>query len=230
MFEVSWGNSLWQLITQSDAMSRFVLLVLLVMSILCWSAFLYKLILLRVKRRQLKVVLKRLKTVDDLDELVGCAKSYSKTLPGYLMTRILSVLRRVSKADTADSLRLSASQWELFENGVYQLTDSIAEREESLISIMMASAQIAPLLGLFGTVWGLIHSFVRISEKHSADITTVAPGIAEALITTLVGLAVAIPALAMFHYLNRQSQAVTAKLNDVTDSCLGLVRSSCATS
>ena len=66
--------------------------------------------------------------------------------------------------------------------------------------MLSVSAAVSPLLGLFGTVWGLVHAFVRIGELQTADIATVAPGIAEALITTLAGLMVAIPALVMYHY------------------------------
>jgi len=74
--------------------------------------------------------------------------------------------------------------------------------------IFTATIAISPLLGLFGTVWGLIHAFMRISEKQSADIATVAPGIAEALITTLAGLMVAIPAVVMLCYLQSQVRAL----------------------
>ena len=56
----------------------------------------------------------------------------------------------------------------------------------------------------FGTVWGLIHAFMGIAQQKSADISAVAPGIAEALITTLGGLIIAIPALVMFNYLTSE--------------------------
>jgi biopolymer transport protein TolQ len=79
------------------------------------------------------------------------------------------------------------------------------------------SAGVSPLLGLFGTVWGLIHAFVRISEKQSADIATVAPGIAEALITTLAGLMIAIPSLMMFSYLTTQLKSIEHRLIGVAD-------------
>ncbi len=73
------------------------------------------------------------------------------------------------------------------------------------------------MLGLFGTVWGLVHAFVSISQKQSADIATVAPGIAEALITTLAGLMVAIPALVMFVYLNTMVKDIEQKSMNLAD-------------
>jgi biopolymer transport protein ExbB/TolQ len=73
------------------------------------------------------------------------------------------------------------------------------------------------LLGLFGTVWGLIHAFIRISEKQAADITVVAPGIAEALITTLAGLIVAIPALIMYNYLIVRVRHIETQMVQLAD-------------
>ena len=73
--------------------------------------------------------------------------------------------------------------------------------DEAYVPILSSCAAVAPLLGLFGTVWGLIHAFLQISQTQVADLATVAPGISEALITTLAGLMVAIPALIMYNYL-----------------------------
>ena len=88
---------------------------------------------------------------------------------------------------------------------------------EEYIAILSSSAAVAPLLGLFGTVWGLVHSFMRISETQVADIATIAPGIAEALITTLAGLIVAIPALIMFNYLHTKTRALEHGLISLAD-------------
>jgi biopolymer transport protein TolQ len=88
---------------------------------------------------------------------------------------------------------------------------------EEYLAVLSSSAAVAPLLGLFGTVWGLIHAFIRISETQVADIATIAPGIAEALITTLAGLLVAIPALVMFNYLHTKTRALEQQLITLAD-------------
>ena len=74
----------------------------------------------------------------------------------------------------------------LVSNNMDRILDDMIGNEESYLPVLSTSAAISPLLGLFGTVWGLIHSFISISQRGSADIVTVAPGIAEALITTLI--------------------------------------------
>ena len=82
------------------------------------------------------------------------------------------------------------------------------------------------MIGLFGTVWGLMHSFMSIAQKHTADIVTVAPGIAEALLTTLAGLMVAIPALIMYHYLTHRVRLLEHDLYKLSDVIVRIVQTS----
>lgn len=196
------GNALWQLVAQSDTVSKLVLLILLVMSILCWSVFVYKLLLMRLKKRQLQEALVYLKSVTTLDQLMAAAAHFAGTLPGYFLSRNLSSLKNLLEVNKErGQATLSEQQWHLLQQSMGQSVDDMLIYEESYLPVLTTSFTISTLLGLFGTVWGLVHSFIRISEKQSADIVTVAPGIAEALITTLAGLIVAIPAIVLFNYL-----------------------------
>jgi len=70
------------------------------------------------------------------------------------------------------------------------------------MGVLATTANISPLIGLLGTVWGIMYSFINISQQGSASIDTVAPGIAEALITTIAGLCVAIPAMVGHNFLS----------------------------
>jgi len=97
-------------------------------------------------------------------------------------------------------------------------------QEEAYTPVLSISASVATLLGLYGTVWGLIHAFVRISEKQSADIVAVAPGISEALITTIAGLVVAIPALVFSQYIVVRMKTMEYSLMTLTDKVTMLVR------
>ena len=189
-----WGNSLWQLVRQSDGISKGVLLTLLCMSIACWTIFLYKLLVLRKKNRQMREVQQRLAQVATVEEMILVVKNYADTVPGDFLASTLNFLRTLQNADMPGERK-----WHLLQEHLEEMIDVIVEGESSYISVLSTSAAVSPLLGLFGTVWGLIHAFVQISEKQSADIATVAPGIAEALITTLGGLMVAVPALVMAH-------------------------------
>jgi len=202
MMNVFMGNALWTLIKQSDGVSKLVLFVLLALSIGCWTIFLYKLILFRIKRRQLQVAIAHMKDVTTLEKMIDMTTEQSGTLPGYFLSKNLSFLKTVLESGTVQGVTaLSEQHWKIVQQRVFTTVDDMVRFEEAYLPVISTSASIAPLLGLFGTVWGLVHAFIGISQTQTADIAAVAPGIAEALITTLAGLVVAIPAMIMFNYL-----------------------------
>src|SRR5258708_6383943 len=86
-----------------------------------------------------------------------------------------------------------------------------------------AVAQIIPFVGLFGTVWGIMNSFIGISEAHTTNLAVVAPGIAEALLATALGLVAAIPAVVIYNHLTRTIAAHRALLGDASAMVLLLI-------
>ncbi len=214
-------HSIFGLITQSDLVTKLILLFLLAMSITCWALFFYKVILLNIKKRQLHHVAALVKKSSSIDEIRSLAASHASTFPGYCIIKIL-VLLKVLLETKESRTTLTDRDALLLQQGTDQIVENMLADEESYLSLFSSCAAVSPLLGLFGTVWGLIHAFLRISEKQQADITTVAPGIAEALITTLAGLLVAIPALLMFNYLTTQLRTVQSHLYSLVDNVLWL--------
>ena len=83
------GNALWQLVKQSDAVSAAVLLVLLFLSITCWTIFLYKIVINRLKQKQLDEFLSKLLHVRSIEELLALHAMYANTLAGYFIIKIL---------------------------------------------------------------------------------------------------------------------------------------------
>ena len=81
----------------------------------------------------------------------------------------------------------------------------------------------APFVGLFGTVWGIMNSFIGISKSHTTNLAVVAPGIAEALLATALGLAAAIPAVVIYNMFSRQIATYRAALADTSAEVLRLV-------
>jgi len=216
----SWmgGNTLWQLVRQSDALSTLILTILLGLSILCWAIFLFKVVVLRLKLRQLRIAHAELARVRSIDQLLALATVHAGTLPGYYISKVLIFLKVLLEAEERDPLGgLREHEWHMMQQHIEQSIVSVMEHEEAYTSILSTSAAASPLLGLLGTVWGLVHAFMSISEQQSADITTVAPGIAEALITTLAGLLVAIPALVMYNIVQQQIRAVESHMMELAD-------------
>ena len=186
------GNSLWHLVMQSDAVSKVVLIILLLLSMLCWSIFFYYLLLARIKKKQLRTAYDKTIKAATKNDIVQLALFNESTVASPLFSALTA------------SMAANVIEREMLNQQLVAGVDEIIQDQEAVMPIFTATIAISPLLGLFGTVWGLIHAFMRISEKQSADIATVAPGIAEALITTLAGLMVAIPAVVMFSYLQSQ--------------------------
>ena len=214
-----WGNSLWQLVRQSDGVCQGVLLVLLMMSIVCWTIFLYKMVVFRAKSKQIRTVQRLLAQVSSVNDIMLVTKEYADTLPGYFLVSTITFLQSLEGAAIPGERK-----WELLQEHMEETLDVIIEQESAYIPVLSVSAAVSPLLGLFGTVWGLIHSFVRISEQQSADIATVAPGIAEALITTLAGLLIAIPALVMAYTLTARVRAMEYQVMTLAHRLNTLVR------
>lgn len=207
------GNSLWQLVLQSDSVSWFVLLTLLCMSISCWTIFFYKLSLNKLKQKQIDDILNKLFAVRSLQELLVFQQQISHTIPGQLIAKGMRVIDWQLESNAKRGIQgILAEQADDLEQQLYQAADELVHKEESYMSLLSTSGAIAPLLGLFGTVWGLIHAFVGISQSQSADIAAVAPGIAQALTTTLAGLIVAIPAVVMFNYLSWKIRSFEQKV------------------
>ncbi len=220
--EKQMGNALWHLVAQSDAMTKTVLLILLIMSVTCWAVVLYKCVLNVIKRRHMKKLQAQLNQIKTFEELRMLAAQFADTVPGYFLAQNLSFLKSVLETKGEDP-RLSDRDMSYIQEHIDQTLEEIISNEQSLLPILFASASVSPLLGLFGTVWGLVHAFVSISQQQTADISTIAPGIAEALITTLVGLVVAIPALALYHYLQSHVRKAELQYTRLADRYLWLV-------
>ena len=88
------------------------------------------------------------------------------------------------------------------------------ERFSKRLEFLATTGSTTPFIGLFGTVWGIMHSFRSIGVQGTASIGGVAPGIAEALIATAAGLIAAIPAVIFFNYLNNKVFVLTSSMDD----------------
>ena len=102
-------------------------------------------------------------------------------------------------------------------------TNEEVNRMAQLIPFLATAGSTAPFIGLFGTVWGIMSSFQGIANKGSANLAVVAPGIAEALIATAVGLAVAIPAVIAFNFFSQKIRIIDSDLQNFSADFLNIV-------
>lgn len=95
---------------------------------------------------------------------------------------------------------------------------------ETLLPFLATTGSTAPFIGLFGTVWGIMNSFLNITQSDSVGLDVVAPGIAEALIATAIGLVAAIPAVMAYNFFIRRIQVLESELGAFTKDYLNIVR------
>ncbi len=217
------GSALWSLLRQSDAMSCCVLGSMLLFSIVSWAVAIHKFMATRKHLAEIKSVGKRLQATHSFDQLRIVAESCLETMPGQLLQQAVRRAKGFLEAKVPGTKGLSPVDRELLRNELDQAVGDAIMQEEQHMVILKTAAEVGPLLGLFGTVWGLIHAFVRISQEQSADIVTVAPGIAEALVTTMMGIAVAIPALIFYHALSSRIALLEQQLVGLGERCEEIV-------
>jgi biopolymer transport protein TolQ len=216
---VFFGSPTWQLIAQSDFMTKMIVLALGLLSVLCVAVIIAKwLQFAAIKKLSIKHHA-GLINARNTTELHSAGKN-AGGWEAELALMMLSQARALEKDHlTEDDLEHLSMVGERF------IGTNVADME-SYLPTLGISGSVSPLIGLFGTVWGLIHAFVSISHEKSADIAVVAPGIAEALITTLAGLIVAIPALIFFHYFSNELRKIEQRMLQVLDHSLAIIKRS----
>lgn len=212
MFSFISDNVFFKLLGHADWLSQLIFYSLIGMSVACWWVFIYKMYSLNGKLAQLRYTRTRLQTVTSLDELAHFGALLHQSLAGTLINTTLTTVRKFTSNNT-----LKPADQEAIKLSLDQSLHDMIKQEESFIAINRLSAETGPLIGLFGTIWGLIHAFNRISERQTADIPTVAPGIAEALVVTLTGLFVAIPALIQYYVIMKKINVLEQELMMLAD-------------
>ena len=207
--------SVWGMYQHADIVVKIVMIGLVLASIVTWTILFSKgSELFRAKRRLRREQL-ALANVRSLDEASELAQSFSEE-------SISSVLLN----DAQNELELSAASND--NNGIKERTGFRLERRVAGYSRNMGRGNgflatigaISPFVGLFGTVWGIMNSFIGIAQTQTTNLAVVAPGIAEALLATAIGLFAAIPAVVIYNIFARMIGSYKASLGDVAAQVL----------
>lgn len=117
---------------------------------------------------------------------------------------------------------LTAQNLESIQRGLVKGSNKEITRLEKMMPFLATTGSVTPFIGLFGTVWGIMNSFTQIGIEKTASLQTVAPGIAEALIATAIGLFAAIPAVIGYNHFLGQIKEQIADMEDFTLEFLGI--------
>jgi len=186
-----------QMVTQSDVVTMVILGILAFMSLGSWGIIIVKFFKNKSNLRANAAFFNqfcKVKKFTDLQKL--CDTSKDSALRS-LSAEVLIEASKFKGSVTFDSIQHRSS---LLEDAIQRSIEGIRMGEDRFLTFLATSSNLAPFFGLLGTVWGIMIAFFQIGHHGSADLTVVAPGIAMALITTVAGLIVAIPASAGYNY------------------------------
>lgn len=172
--------TVWGLVMMADPVVKGVMILLVIMSVACWAIIFEKM----VRISWLKGAIGRL------------ARTRDSRARGGLSRRVLEAGEQELAADLDDP---PTERRFRVENAMrFSLKSQIQQLEVGL-PFLATTGSAAPFIGLFGTVWGIVNSFTAIAKEKDTSLAVVAPGIAEALIVTALGLAAAIPAVVAYN-------------------------------
>lgn len=195
-------------IAEASPIVQLVLLILLFFSVFSWAIIFYKRKTIKSAFRQSERFLRAFRKSKNLSEVNDAAKKYQGSPLVSLFQVGFREITHSSRSNPQNSL--NSSKLDSLSRVLTKASNAEISRLEKMMSFLATTGSVTPFIGLFGTVWGIMDAFLKIGIVRSASLSTVAPGIAEALIATAVGLFAAIPAVIAYnHFLHRIKELIT---------------------
>jgi biopolymer transport protein ExbB len=219
--DVSAGGTLpdalspWGMFIHADLVVKAVIIGLTLASIATWTVLLVKTIQMRAAKRDARKALVILLSAPSLLDAARHFAGQRKAVALLLATAEDEVER--SRGLPAEGIKERVA-WQL-----ERIEVATGQRMGRGMGVLATVGAIAPFVGLFGTVWGIMNSFIGISRAHTTNLAVVAPGIAEALLATAFGLAAAIPAVVIYNAFARSTGGYRAVLSDASVAILRLL-------
>lgn len=209
------GLSLWGLFIQADWIVKLVMIGLMLTSLWSWSLVITKSLVLRRCRKEADTVMRNFtpSLVERGDVVLRDPGLFER------MIALASQEYRDMRGQNGEGRSLSIQRLEQL------LSIEIHDEREYLMTNMSGLASVgstAPFVGLFGTVWGIMNSFQAIASAKNASLSIVAPGIAEALFATAIGLVVAIPAVVAYNRLTMAVQSYTVRIENFAQELVAI--------
>ena len=206
--------SVVRLVVGSSLFTKLILLSLFFLSIISWAIMLHKYFFLNSYKTGIS---RFLKTLTGQATLKYIEESCTQFSTGSARTMPILLLRLIKSQSQG---RLQVRPDAVLNNAIMYEANKLKKG----MGFLATSANISPLIGLLGTVWGVMYSFISIGKQGTASIAVVAPGIAEALITTIAGLCVAIPAMVGHNFLTGGINQCLDYLDRISEYALSILK------
>jgi biopolymer transport protein ExbB len=205
----------WGMFLHADIIVKLVMIGLAVASLATWTVWLAKWLELRGARSAVRRGLRILQNCPALSQ--AHEQLRSGTAPTAFLVQAAGNEIRLSASLRGDGLKERIA-WQL-----ERIEQAGSRKMARGTGVLATIGSTAPFVGLFGTVWGIMDSFIGISKAHTTNLAVVAPGIAEALLATALGLVAAIPAVIIYNLLARSTAQYRALLGDASAQVMKLV-------
>jgi biopolymer transport protein TolQ len=208
--------SLWQLFIRADFVVKFVIILLLSSSIYSWA-------LIFDKYRLFKKINLSTSEFENKFWKAKSAESLNNSLPIKVDDPLTRIFKQGMNELIKTKSKTSAVQSARVERILEISTDDQIKEIENNFTFLATVGATAPFIGLFGTVWGIMNSFQSIAISRNTSLAIVAPGIAEALFATALGLLAAIPAVVAYNKFNSDSKKYTARIENFCKRFLSII-------
>jgi biopolymer transport protein TolQ len=202
--------SLWGLFLEANFVVKLVMIGLLLASVWVWAVIFEKTVSLRRANREATGFEDRFWSGGSLDELYDNEGDNPRHPLAAVFAAAMNEWRRSKKVAGADVARGAVR--ERVDRAITITVSREMERMERWMVFLASVGATAPFIGLFGTVWGIMHSFAAIAQMHNTNLAVVAPGIAEALLATAIGLVAAIPAVLAYNKISSDLARFAARM------------------
>ncbi len=206
--------SIMSLIFSSDFIGKSVMLLLLLASIWSWAIIINKLLHYAQIKKRIKAFEKLFWSGKQIDALYDSVKNAIDNPLSAIFVGAIREAKKSRPSDNAKSDKILIGHKDRIIGAMHLARNRAMEKLETKLNFLATVASSAPFIGLFGTVWGIMHSFQSIATSKNTSLAVVAPGIAEALLATAIGLFAAIPATIFYNYLYSEVNNIN---NDVDD-------------
>ena len=206
----------WGMYKNADVVVKAVMIGLAIASIITWTIWIAKGLELMGAKRRLRVEIAQLKKSATLKEASDVSNKEG-TLAHTLVHDALDEMRLSANAREKEGIKERVSF------RLERLVHASGRNMSSGTGVLATIGSTAPFVGLFGTVWGIMNSFIGIAKTQTTNLAVVAPGIAEALLATALGLVAAIPAVVIYNVFARSIAGYKAQVSDASAQVLLLV-------
>lgn len=224
---VSVNTSSFDAIAEASPVVQLTLIILIVLSVFCWAVGFSKYKLFKKMALADEAFLNKFWKVNSLDTLYEDVDQFLDSSvarvfkAAYIEMKKISESPLMTKVDGDKPIMTGIDNLERILN---KASENEIAKLESRLTVLATTGSTGPFIGLFGTVWGIMGSFHKIGMTGSASLAVVAPGISEALISTAIGLAAAIPAVVLYNNFISKIRKQEITLNNFNADFLNIVK------